>query len=68
MKIEFRDVISIPEASAQWGISVDIIKRYARDSKLLPSEARRASKYWLITRQGMERVFGKLDSGRDAMN
>jgi predicted site-specific integrase-resolvase len=51
------DVLSIPEASEQYGISVDIIKRNAREGKFFPAEARKMGKNWIITKQGIERVF-----------
>jgi len=57
-KILFSDVLSVPEASEEWGVCVDVIKKNARAGKFLPTEARRAGKNWIITRQGMERVFG----------
>ena len=53
------DVLSVPEASEQYGISVDIIKRNAREGKFLTTEAVKKGKNWVITRQGMERVYVK---------
>jgi hypothetical protein len=50
-------VLTVPEASTEWGISEDKIKRYAREGKFNGDEARRAGKNWLITRDGMQRVF-----------
>lgn len=58
--LELVDVLTCPEAAKQWGITEDKVKRYARDGKFTEEEARRSGKYWLITRQGMERVFGKV--------
>ena len=52
------DVLSVPEASEQYGISVDIIKRNAREGKFLQTEAIKKGKNWVVTRQGMERIFG----------
>lgn len=62
--INLSDVLSIPEASEQYGISVDIIKRNAREGKFLPTEARKMGKNWIVTKQGMERVFGKVEELR----
>ena len=58
-KILFSDVLSCPEAAKAWGISETKVKRYCGEGKFLPNEARQTGKYWIITRQGMERVFGQ---------
>ncbi|MFZ3132742.1 MAG: helix-turn-helix domain-containing protein [Desulfosporosinus sp.] len=57
-KILFSDVLSCPEAAKMWGFSEDKVKRYCREGKFLPTEARQTGKYWILTRQGMGRVFG----------
>ena len=57
-KILFSDVLSCPEAAKAWGMSEAKVKRYAGKGKFLTEEARKTGKYWIITRQGMERVFG----------
>ena len=57
-RILFSDVLSCPEAARAWGISEDKVKRYASEGKFLPTEARKTSKYWIVTKQGMERAFG----------
>lgn len=61
--IKLSDILSIPEASEQYGLSVDIIKRYAREGKFLPTEARKMGKNWIVTRQGVERVFRQNKKG-----
>jgi len=58
-RILFSDVLSCPEAARAWEISETKVKRYCQDGKFLPDEARQTGKYWIITRQGMERVFGQ---------
>lgn len=57
-RILLSDVLSVPMASERFGISVDIIKRNAREGKFLPTEAVKMGKNWIVTRQGMGRVFG----------
>ena len=57
MKLD--DVLTCPEAAELWSITEDKIKRYAREGKFAEDEARKAGKNWLITRQGMTRVFGE---------
>ena len=56
--MKLSDVLTCPEAAELWDITEDKIKRYAREGKFTEIEARKAGKNWLITRQGMERVFG----------
>jgi predicted site-specific integrase-resolvase len=65
-RIMLSDALSVPMASEIYGISVDIIKRHAREGKFLPTEAVKRGKNWIITRQGMERVFG-APSGDDTV-
>ena len=60
-KISLSDIFSVPMASDAYKISVDVIKRNAREGKFLPSEAVKMGKNWVITRQGMERVYGKIE-------
>jgi len=59
-RILFADVLSCPEAAQAWGITEDKVKRYAREGRFLSSEARQTGKYWIITKQGMRRLFGEL--------
>lgn len=53
------DVFACPKAAEKWGVSEDVLKRYARDGKFLPHECGRSGRGWLFTRQGMTRVFGE---------
>lgn len=60
-KILLSDALSVPIASEEFGISVDIIKRNAREGKFLPTEAIKMGKNWVVTRQGMERVYKRIE-------
>lgn len=52
------DILDCPEAAKMWGTSEATIKRLAGEGKFLPTEAMKKSRFWIITRQGMERLFG----------
>lgn len=55
-------VLTGPEAAAEWGLAESTVRNTAAVGKFEPHEARRAGKNWLITRDGMQRVFGKAKS------
>lgn len=51
-------ILTGPEAAAEWGLAESTVRNAAASGKFEAHEARRAGKNWLITREGMERVFG----------
>lgn len=57
------DVMTTQEAGERWNVPADSIKqcclkRYAK-KQFADDEARKSGKNWLVTRQGMERLYGK---------
>lgn len=63
MKFELDDVMTTQEAGERWNVPADSIKqcclkRYA-NKQFTEDEARKSGKMWLVTRQGMERLYGK---------
>lgn len=61
MKLE--DVMTTQEARERWNVPADSIKqcclkRYA-NNQFTEDEARKSGRNWLVTRQGMERLYGK---------
>ena len=63
MKFELADVMTTQEAGERWNVPADSIKqcclkRYA-NKQFTDDEARKSGKNWLVTRQGMERLYGK---------
>ena len=61
MKLD--DVMTTQEAGERWKVPADSIKqcclkRYA-NKQFTEDEARKSGKNWLVTRQGMERLYGK---------
>ena len=63
MKFELDDIMTTQEAGERWNVPADSIKqcclkRYA-NKQFTDDEARKSGKMWLVTRQGMERLYGK---------
>ena len=61
MKLD--DVMTTQEAGARWNVPADSIKqcclkRYA-NKQFTDDEARKSGKMWLVTRQGMVRLYGE---------
>lgn len=61
MKLD--DVMTIQEAGERWYAPADSIKQYClkryANKQFTDNEARMSGKMWLVTRQGMERPYGK---------
>lgn len=62
------DVMTTQEAGERWNVPADSIKqcclkRYAK-KQFTDDEARKSGKNWLVTRQGMERLYGKANAMR----
>lgn len=58
------DIFTTKEASELWGISQETVKKACTGQRNLPprfteDECRKSGGAWLVTRQGMERVYGK---------
>lgn len=58
------DVMTAPEAAERWGLSKDTVKVACLGQKGYPprfkkGEFRKSGRAWLVTRQGMERLYGK---------
>ena len=61
--MKLADVMTTQEAGERWGVPADSIKqcclkRYA-NKQFTDDEARKSGKNWLVTRQGMERLYGE---------
>ena len=62
--LRFIDVMSAQEAADRWGKSHVAIKHLCtgvqgRPPRLTSNECRKSGGVWLITRAGMERLYGK---------
>lgn len=62
--MNFEDVMTTAEAAERWGVSATTIKLYClgtknQSPKFNKNEYRKSGKVWLVTKAGMERVFGQ---------
>lgn len=62
------DVFTTAEASLLWGIAPDTLKKACRGQKgnpprFTPEECRKSCGTWIITRSGMERLYGEMKKG-----
>ncbi len=61
------EVMTTPEASERWGVSIETVKKSCQGQKGLPprfkdGEFRKSGRTWLVTRAGMERLYGEEKS------
>ena len=62
LKFELDDVMTTQEAAERWNVTADSLKQNCRGrvkNGFLEGEFRKSGKMWLVTRQGMERLYGK---------
>lgn len=60
---EIDDVLTLPEAAEKWDMSIRTLQCAVAGQKGLPprfrcDETRRSGRMWLVTCQGMERLYG----------
>lgn len=58
------EVMTTSEAAERWGLSIETIKKSCQGQKGLPprfieGEFRKSGRLWLVTRAGMERLYGE---------
>ena len=56
------DVMTTQEAAERWNVTADSLKQNCRGrvkNGFLEGEFRKSGKMWLVTRHGMERLYGK---------
>lgn len=63
--MKFEDVMSSAEAAERWGLSPTTVKQACSGQRSTPprftkGECRKSKGTWLVTRQGMERLYGEL--------
>lgn len=62
LKFELDDVMTTQEAAERWNVTADALKQNCRGrvkNGFKEGEFRKSGKMWLVTRQGMERLYGK---------
>lgn len=71
MLVLINEVMTAAEAAEKWGKAPITVQQACSGYKgapprFTPEEARKAGRIWLVTRAGMERVFGPLDGKNTA--
>ena len=62
MKFELDDIMTTQEAAERWNVTADSLKQNCRGrvkNGFKECEFKKSGKMWLVTRQGMERLYGK---------
>ena len=64
MKLKFGldGIMTTQEAAERWNVTAELLKQNCRGRVkygFLGGEFRKSKKIWLVTRQGMERLYGK---------
>ena len=57
------EVMTTSEAAERWGLSIETVKKACQGQRGLPprfqsDEFRKSGRTWLVTRAGMERLYG----------
>lgn len=65
------EVMTAAEAAEKWGKAPITVQQACSGykgaaSRFTPEEARKAGRIWLVTRAGMERLYGPLDGKNTA--
>lgn len=64
--MKITDVMTTQEASGLYGRTAHTIKQACESGRLTPDECRKSGKMWLVTKAGMERLYGKADGRKTA--
>ena len=62
LKFELDDIMTTQEAAERWGVTADSLKQNCIGrvkNGFKDGEFKKSGKNWLVTRQGMERLYGK---------
>ncbi|MCL6479882.1 MAG: hypothetical protein K6T65_16040 [Peptococcaceae bacterium] len=57
-------VLTAAEAEREWNLKPSTVRASCLHGRFRPYEARRAGRDWLVTTDGMERLYGPRPSGR----
>lgn len=71
MKYDFTDIMTTAEAGERWGIAQSSVKQLCTGAQGRPprliegEEFRKSGRTWLVTKAGMERLYGKEKEGKE---
>lgn len=55
-----KDVMTVSEATEIWNLGITTIRKLIERGRFLEDEHRKSKGTWLVTRKGMERLFGYI--------
>jgi hypothetical protein len=55
---DLNDIFSAAEAARLWGLEETTVKKACQAGRFLPDEYVKKGRDWLVTREGMERLYG----------
>ena len=65
---ELDAVMTFAEATEKWGLADSTLRKLVKTNKLTENvDYRKSGKVWLITREAMEKVYGKLEEIQDVL-
>lgn len=53
------DILTASEAARLWQLDESTVKKACQQGRFTEDEARKSGGTWMVTRAGMERVYGK---------
>jgi hypothetical protein len=53
------DTYTATEAASRWGLDESTVKKACQQNRFTEQEARKSGGTWIVTRSGMERVYGE---------
>jgi len=56
---EWDDIITSAEAARLWRVDESTVKKACQAGRFLPEEFCKKGRDWLVTREGMERLYGE---------
>lgn len=69
MESPLSEVLTVNEAAELYGVPQDTLKHacaghHGFPPRFTPEECRKSGRYWLVTRSGMERLYGPAKENR----
>lgn len=61
VEIHQQEWISFSEAAEKWGLGESTLRSAVNRGRFHENEIRKSGKVWLVTRQGIERLYGKIE-------
>lgn len=56
-----KDILTFGEAAKLWGLDSSSLRKSVERGRFLEGEIRKSGNVWLVTREAMERLYGKRE-------